>query len=441
MASIKTERFTKLLQKTAKPGSENESRIIQGNDSFESNMSTTSSWIASRRSALSEKSATSTVVSKKVDGIDKAENESADHLTIDDITSDHLESVKSLESVEVCLDSIASLLRNSSIRDDMLSNEDLELVKVCVVKVPSLQDNPTEDIIADKFSIQDDASNEDVSVITEACEKDQSTPTVDQADKSIASLLMKKKHLNNLLATGSSKSKQMSSTVKKSILNKAHKVRKSKMIPESRIAKRSIEVKKEVGRGDQCEELNIQSKGSVEGVMSIKSNKTNSSKKSTKSIAEIYQEYRGVNDSTPRAKNTRHHKTLWPTTKTVPEVEAVPGVEAVTVAKVATPTNEETPSYSEIFCIGDDLALETKMSTMSHSSGTSSVTSKGQSQIANSQIAPEEVRLPAAEEEASTPEDVASQQVAINVQQQRTPGKFGVAINCGVFNCVAGLDL
>jgi hypothetical protein len=363
----------------------------------------------------------------------------------------------------------------------MLSNEDLELVKVCVVKVPSLQDNPNEDIIADKFSIQDDACNEDVSVITEACEEEQSTPTVDQADKSIASLLMKKKYLNNLLATGSSKSKQMSSTVKKSILNKAHKVRKSKMIPESRIAKRSIEVKKEVGRGDQCEELNIQSKGSVEGVMSIKSNKTNSSKKSTKSIAEIYQEYRGVNDSTPRAKNTRHHKTLWPTTKTVPEVEAVPGVEAVTVAKVATPTNEETPSYSEIFCIGDDLALETKMSTMSHSSGTSSVTSKGQSQIANSQIAPEEVQLPAAEEEASTSvqiapeevqlpaaeedastsvqiapkevqlpatkdvasssEDVASQQVAIDVQQQRTPGKFGVAINCGVFNCVAGLDV
>jgi hypothetical protein len=265
---------------------------------------------------------------------------------------------------------------------------------------------------------------------------------------------MKKIYLNNILATGSSKSKQMSSTVKKSILIKAHKARKSKMIP-GRIAKRSIEVNKEVGRGDQCEELNIECQGSVKGAMSITSNKTDSSKKSIKSIAEIYQEFRGVNDSTPRAKNTRHHKTLWPTTKTVPEVEAV------TTAKVATPANEDTPSYSEIFCSGDDMALEKTMSTMSHSSGASSVTSKGQSQIATSQIAPEEVQLPAAEEEASTsvqiapeevqipaaeeeastPEDVASQQVAINVQQQRTPGKFGVAINCGVFNCVAGLDM
>jgi hypothetical protein len=226
------------------------------------------------------------------------------------------------------------------------------------------------------------------------------------------------------------------------------------MIP-GRIAKRSIEVNKEVGRGDQCEELNIECQGSVKGAMSITSNKTDSSKKSIKSIAEIYQEFRGVNDSTPRAKNTRHHKTMWPTTKTVPEVEAV------TTAKVVTSTNEETPSYSEIFCIGDDMALETKMSTMIHSSGASSVTSTGQSQIATSQIAPDEVQLPAAEEDASTSvqiapkevqlpatenvasssEDVVSQQVAINVQQQRTPGKFGVAINCGVFNCVAGLDL
>jgi hypothetical protein len=142
-----------------------------------------------------------------------------------------------------------------------------------------------------------------------------------------------------------------------------------------------------------------------------------------------------VNDSTPRAKNTRHHKTLWPTTKTVPEVEAV------TTAKVATPTNQETPSYSEIFCIGNDMALETKMSTMSHSSGASSVTSKGQSQIANSQIANSQIAPEEVQDVASSSEDVASQQVAINVQQQRTPGKFGVAINCGVFNCVAGLDL
>ena len=309
-----TERFAKLFQKTAKSGSENESGIIQENDSFEtdmSNKSTTSSWIASRRSA-------------------------------------------------------------------------------------------------NKFSIQDDVSNEVVSVMTEACEEEQSTPTIDQVDKSIVSLLIKKTHLYNMLATGSKKI--------------------------STIVKKSIEVNKEVGRGDQCEELNIECQGSVEGAMSNTSNKTNSSKKSTKSIAEIYQEYRGVNDSTPRAKNTRHHKTLWPTTKTVPEVEAV------ITAKVATPTNQETPTSG-------NKALETKMSTMSHSSGVSSVTSKGQSQIApdevqipaakdevstSVQITPEEVQLPATENVASSSENVAS--------QQRTPGKFGVAINCGVLSCVCSAD-
>ena len=108
----------------------------------------------------------------------------------------------------------------------------------------------------------------------------------------------------------------------------------------------------------------------------------------------------------------------------------VPVVEAATTAKVATPTNDETP-------------------------GASSVTSKGQSQIANSQIVPEEVQLPAAEDAASSSvqiaseevqlpatEDVASQQMAIDMQQQqRTPGKFEVAIDCGVFNCVAGFDV
>ena len=426
-----TERFAKLFQKTAKSRSENESGIIQGNDSFEtdmSNKSTTSSWIASRRSAVSEKSTTSTVLSKKLERIVKAENESADHLTIDryDITPNFLESVKSLESVEICLDSTALLRRNSSIRADMISNEDLELVKICVANVPSLQDNPDEQIIADKFSIQDDVSNEVMSVMTEACEEEQSTPTIDQVDKSIVSLLIKKTHLYN----GSSK---IATTVKKSILNNAHKARKSRMI-QGRIVKRSIEVNKEVGRGDQCEELNIECQGSVEGAMSNTSNKTNSSKKSTKSIAEIYQEYRGANNSTPRAKNTRHHKTLLPTTKTVPEVEAV------TTAKVATPTNQETPTSG-------NKALKTKMSTMSHSSGVSSVTSKGQSQIApdevqlpaakdevstSVQIAPEEVQLPATENVASSSENVAS--------HQRTPGKFWVAINVGVFNCVCGAD-
>lgn len=409
-----SERFAKLFQKTVKSRSENESGIIQGNDSFEtdtSNKSTTSSWIASRRSAVSEKSTTSTVLSKKLERIVKAENESADHLTIDryDITPNFLESVKSLESVEICLDSTALLRRNSSIRADMISNEDLELVKICVVNVPPLQDNPDEQIIADKFSIQDDVSNEVVSVMTEACEEEQSTPTIDQVDKSIVSLLIKKTHLYNMLATGSKKI--------------------------STIVKKSIEVNKEVGRGDQCEELNIECQGSVEGAMSNTSNKTNSSKKSTKSIAEIYQEYRGVNDSTPRAKNTRHHKTLWPTTKTVPEVESV------TTAKVATPTNQETPTSG-------NKALETKMSTMSHSSGVSSVASKGQkSQIAldevqlpaakdevstSVQIAPEEVQLPATENVASSSENVAS--------QQRTPGKFRVAINCGVLSCNCGAD-
>jgi hypothetical protein len=306
----------------------------------------------------------------------------------------------------------------------MISNEDLELVKICVANVPSLQDNPDEQIIADKFSIQDDVSNEVMSVMTEACEEEQSTPTIDQVDKSIVSLLIKKTHLYIMLATGSSK---IATKVKKSILNNAHKARKSRMI-QGRIVKRSIEVNKEVGRGDQCEELNIECQGSVEGAMSNTSNKTNSSKKSTKSIAEIYQEYRGANNSTPRAKNTRHHKTLWPTTKTVPEVEAV------TTAKVATPTNQETPTSG-------------KMSTMSHSSGVSSVTSKGQSQIApdevqlpaakdevstSVQIAPEEVQLPATENVASSSENVAS--------HQRTPRKFRVAINVGVFNCVCGAD-
>ena len=172
--------------------------------------------------------------------------------------------------------------------------------------------------------------------------------------------------------------------------------------------------------------------------------------------SEIYQEYCSENDSTPRAKNTA----LWPTPNTVP------GVEAVTTTMVVA-TKEETSTFPEILCNGD-MALERKMSTMiNNCQGQSKITKsqiapeevlllaaedvvaspsktlgerkmgiminncQGQSKITKSQIAPEEVYLPAAK-------DVVSSSVALEVQKQRTPVKFGVEINCGVFNCVAG---